>query len=45
MYRTILIGNYIAIQGKFVRELANGYVVVRAGSTEYSGPPVIGNAA
>lgn len=45
MYRTIIVGEYIAIQGRFVRDLENGHIVIRVGEAEYAGPPVTGRAA
>jgi len=40
MVRTITVGNYVSIQGLFVRSLADGRIVVRVGREEYIGRPV-----
>lgn len=40
MLRTITIGNYISVQGKFVKTLADGRIVVQVGQTAYAGRPV-----
>lgn len=40
MLRTINVGNYISIQGQFVKTLADGRVSVRVGSQVYTGKPV-----
>lgn len=40
MLRTILIGSYISVQGRFVRHLADGKIVVSVGSRLYQGYPV-----
>ena len=40
MVRTITVGNYISIQGQFVRSLADGRIVVRVGREEFVGRPV-----
>lgn len=42
MYRTIMIGAYISVQGLFVRNLPNGHIVIRVGKVEFSGMPVSG---
>ena len=38
---TILLGTCVAVQGTFVKKLANGYVTVRVGEQFYTGRPVI----
>ncbi|WP_176224323.1 hypothetical protein [Maritimibacter sp. HL-12] len=40
MVRTITVGNYLSIQGLFVRKLGDGRIVVRIGKEEYTGRPV-----
>ena len=40
MVRTITLGNYISVQGLWVRNLADGRMVVRVGKREYVGRPV-----
>ncbi|MCC5999762.1 MAG: hypothetical protein JJU19_02725 [Pararhodobacter sp.] len=40
MFSTILVGRYLSIQGRFVRRLASGLVVVRSGRRTYVGRPV-----
>ncbi|MGR3467095.1 MAG: hypothetical protein ACU0CI_04390 [Shimia sp.] len=40
MIRTISLGRYIAIQGVFVKALANGRIRIRAGERMYEGHPV-----
>ncbi len=40
MYKTIMIGSCIAVQGLFVRALKNGKIAIRVGSKEYVGTPV-----
>jgi len=40
MLRTIMVGNYVSVQGCFVRALADGRVVVRVDQREYIGHPV-----
>ena len=40
MYKTIMIGSCIAVQGLFVRALGNGKIAVRVGSKEFIGTPV-----
>lgn len=42
MVKTITVGNYISIQGLFVRDLADGRIVVKVGPDEYAGKPVSG---
>ena len=45
MLRTITLGNYISIQGIFVRALPDGKVVIRLDDREYAGVPVHRTAA
>lgn len=40
MYKTIMIGSCIAIQGQFIRALKNGKIAIRVGSKEFIGTPV-----
>ncbi len=40
MLRTITVGNYVQIQGLFVKELSNGCVVVSVNDRLYEGTPV-----
>ena len=40
MIRTILISNYIQVQGAFVRSLGDGNIVVCTGNGEYVGRPI-----
>lgn len=45
MLRTIIVGSCVSVQGAFVRELANGMIIVRVGDTDYQGYPVLQHAA
>ncbi len=40
MVKTITLGNYISVQGLWVRDLADGRMVVRVGQKEFVGRPV-----
>jgi hypothetical protein len=40
MIRTILISDYIQVQGAFVRDLEDGSIVVSTSSGQFSGRPV-----
>ena len=40
MVKTITLGDYISVQGLWVRNLADGRVVVRVGEKEFAGRPV-----
>ncbi|KCV82488.1 hypothetical protein ATO10_06086 [Actibacterium atlanticum] len=40
MIKTITMGNYISVQGAFVRKLGNGNVQVRVGERLFEGRPV-----
>ena len=40
MLRTISVGEYLQIQGLFVRTLENGKIVVSVGNRQYEGRPV-----
>lgn len=40
MIKSISVGKYISVQGLFVRESANGRIVVRVGERTYEGKPV-----
>ncbi|MFG6515464.1 hypothetical protein ACGYK6_16680 [Sulfitobacter sp. 1A15333] len=44
MIRTILISDYIQVQGAFVRSLGDGKIVVCTGNGEYAGRPIQGDA-
>ena len=39
MLKTIMIGKYLSIQGKFVRTTPSGLMVVRVGDKTYAGRP------
>ena len=45
MLCTIMIGRYSSVQGQFVSRMADGRVVVRVGTTLYTGRPVTMTAA
>lgn len=40
MFRTIILGSCVFVQGLFVRETSRGTIIVRAGSKEFEGKPV-----
>ncbi len=40
MLRTVTMGNYISVQGMFVRSLPCGKIAVRVGDRIYEGQPV-----
>ena len=40
MLRTITMGSYISVQGTFIRQLADGMIVVRVGEKTFVGFPV-----
>ena len=40
MVKTITVGDYISVQGLWVRNLADGRMVVRVGQKEFVGRPV-----
>ncbi len=40
MVKTITLGDYISVQGLWVRNLADGRMVVRVGEKEFVGHPV-----
>ncbi|MCA2011510.1 hypothetical protein LCM17_08455 [Cereibacter sphaeroides] len=40
MLKTVMIGHYLSIQGKFVRTTASGLMVVKVGDKTYAGRPV-----
>jgi hypothetical protein len=40
MLKTITIGNYLSVQGIFVKMLKDGFMQVRVGDRIYSGRPV-----
>jgi len=41
MIRTILISDYIQIQGSFVRALEDGRIVVSTGKGQFEGRPIL----
>ncbi len=40
MYKTIMMGSCIAVQGLFIRAMGNGKIAIRVGSKEFVGFPV-----
>jgi hypothetical protein len=40
MYKTIMMGSCVAVQGLFVRALKNGKIAIKVGSKEFIGWPV-----
>ncbi|MFK5996890.1 MAG: hypothetical protein QM492_02150 [Rhodobacterales bacterium] len=40
MYKTIMMGSCIAVQGLFLRAMENGKIAIRVGSKEFVGFPV-----
>ncbi|WP_166128882.1 hypothetical protein [Maritimibacter fusiformis] len=40
MVRTITLGSCVSVQGIFVRDLADGRIVVRVGGREFTGWPI-----
>ena len=40
MVKTIQVGTCVSVQGKLVKKLANGRIMVRVGSQIYTGRPV-----
>ena len=40
MVRTITLGSCVSVQGIFVRDLADGRIVVRVGGREFAGWPI-----
>ncbi|WP_417269275.1 hypothetical protein [Celeribacter sp.] len=40
MLKSITIGSYISVQGLFVRDTANGNIVVRVGDRTFEGKPI-----
>lgn len=40
MVRTITLGSCVSVQGVFVRDLADGRIVVRVGGREFVGWPI-----
>ena len=40
MYKTIMMGSCVAVQGLFVRALKNGRIAIKVGSKEFIGWPV-----
>lgn len=40
MQRTITVGNYVSVQGTFIRQLPDGRIEVRVGDKIFAGLPV-----
>ncbi len=40
MMQTIVTASHISVQGKVVRRLANGMVIIRVGTSEFIGRPI-----
>ena len=40
MYKTIMMGSCVPVQGLFVRALKNGKIAIKVGSKEFIGWPV-----
>ena len=40
MMRSITLGNYISVQGQFVKDSGNGKIVVRVGNRTFEGKPI-----
>lgn len=40
MVKTISVGRYMSVQGKFIKALANGKILVRVGEKLFEGHPV-----
>ncbi len=40
MYRTIIIGSCVAVQGLFLKSLANGIIAIKVGDRVFEGTPV-----
>jgi hypothetical protein len=45
MLRTITIGSCVSIQGTFIRQLADGKIVIRVGDKTFVGFPVAARSA
>lgn len=45
MVKTITVGNYISVQGMYVRDLSDGRMVIRIGQQEFTGRPVSAKSA
>lgn len=45
MIRTITMGQYISVQGIFVRQLTNGKIAVQVGQRIFEGFPVVSKTA
>ena len=45
MQKTITIGNYVSVQGTFIRDLADGRIEVQVGTKLFTGQPVAQSAA
>ena len=41
MFRTIIIGSCVSVQGIFVKHLPNGRMSVRVGAMVYEGIPIV----
>ena len=40
MIRTVTVGDYVSVQGAYVRSLPDGRVVVKVGEKTYAGNPI-----
>ncbi len=45
MLRTITVGSHISVQGTFVRDLADGRILVQVGERTFKGTPIKSKAA
>ncbi|MDF1854996.1 hypothetical protein [Pseudooceanicola sp.] len=45
MTRTITLGNYVSVQGTFVRQLSDGRIEVQVGDKIFAGTPVTQTAS
>ncbi len=45
MLRTIILGSCVSVQGVYIKTLSDGRILVRVGSREFAGRPVIQEAA
>jgi hypothetical protein len=41
MLRTIVVGDYVSVQGAYVRTLPDGRIAVKVGEKVYEGRPVV----
>jgi len=40
MYRTIILGSCVAVQGLFLKHLANGIIAIKVGDRVFEGTPI-----